>query len=569
MRMGSSRRLLSAFILAAASLLNLSLPGRAQTEPNSAKAVGGPRADAAAPKPSSPSAADPAKAILEHALDCERKYDWNAAISVYEDALEKWPSRSEFRHRLRLCEIHYRLNRRYQDQSFRNVLLGLNLEQSIQLVDEILERIELYYVEPVRHEPLLRRGIDNLEVALRDPSFIHAHLKGVSQDRLNEVRETLRNRRQRLLVPNRGEAERVVLDAYQLCRDRLGLAPAPVVLEFAFGACDALDDYTSYLTPDKLEDLYAMIDGNFVGLGVELKLDKDSLLILGVIKGGPAADVGVKTGERITQVNGQSIAGLSLDEAAARLQGESGTRLEITIQSRDGKSRKLALTRRAVDVESVPLARIVEPKSGVGYVQLTGFQKSSTNELQSAITRLQREGMRSLILDLRGNPGGLLNIAVEIADRFLDQGVIVTTRGRGTDQSGVYKAHGQAIWRMPTAVLVDHDSASASEILAGALKENRRAIVLGERSYGKGSVQSIYTLRTVPAGLKLTTAKFYSPLDRPYSEQGVSPDFPIRIAAKPKEGVSRFDQPELGDPSTDPVLEQAILIVRRELANQR
>ena len=141
--------------------------------------------------------------------------------------------------------------------------------------------------------------------------------------------------------------------------------------------------------------------------------------------------------------------------------------------------------------------------------------------------------MRVLVLDLRGNPGGLLNVAVEIAERFIDSGLIVSTRGRAQGQTqALFAASGRARWRMPLYVLVDHDSASASEILAGALQDHQRATILGARTYGKGSVQSIFSLRSAPAGLKLTTAKFYSPLNRPYSEQGVQPDIPITRALR-------------------------------------
>ncbi len=149
------------------------------------------------------------------------------------------------------------------------------------------------------------------------------------------------------------------------------------------------------------------------------------------------------------------------------------------------------------------------------------------------MTRLQRQGMRYLVLDLRGNPGGLLNVAVDIADRFVDQGVIVSTRGRAPGQTQVFRAKPDKPYTLPVAVLVDRDSASASEILAGALQELGRAVVIGDRSFGKGSVQSIFELRSVPAGLKLTTAKFYSPKNRPYSEQGVTPDVKATVVAKP------------------------------------
>ena len=358
-----------------------------------------------------------------------------------------------------------------------------------------------------------------------------------------------------------------------LAQQTLGLSAAPVVLEFAYGACDALDDYTSYLTPDKLDDLYAMIDGNFVGLGIELKLDVEGLRLVGVIRGGPAAEAGVKVGDQIIKVAGFAVRGLSLDEAASRLQGNEGTSVEITLLRADGSTRNLVLIRRHVEVESVAQARIVDPASGVGYVQLTGFQKSSAEELDRAITLLRRQGMRTLVLDLRGNPGGLLNVAVEIAERFVEQGVIVSTRGRAPGQSQVYQSQARSVWQLPLFVLIDHDSASASEILAGALKDHNRATLLGERSYGKGSVQSIFALHSAPAGLKLTTAKFYSPKNVPYSERGVEPDVPLRIVAKPVLNDSSSGSPtdlqqplvEFGDTSNDLVLNQAILYAKGKL----
>jgi carboxyl-terminal processing protease len=522
-------------------------------------------------EPAAAEAEDP-DAFLQQALELERQRNWSTAIERYQDAVERWPGRPEFSHRKRLCESHYRLGRRYQDQSFRKVLLQLPRAKALSVYDEVLERIELNYVDPVPFEPLVRRGYDNVEVALRDQGFLKTNQATTSTEQIAWLRQTLGARRASLTVPSRKAARDQVIAVCDLAQQSLGIAAAPIVLEFAYGACDALDDYTSYLTPDKLEDLYAMIDGNFVGLGIELKLDTEGLRLVGVIRGGPAWEAGVKVGDQIIRVAGTPVRGLSLDEAASRLQGTEGTSIEITLLRANGSTRNIVLVRRHVEVESVAQARIVDPAAGVGYVQLTGFQKSSTEELDRAIAGLRKQGMRALVLDLRGNPGGLLNVAVEIAERFVEQGVIVSTRGRAPGQSQVYQSQAQAkaVWQLPLFVLIDHDSASASEILAGALKDHRRATLLGERSYGKGSVQSIFALHSAPAGLKLTTAKFYSPNNRPYSEQGVEPDVPVRYMAKPvssdQPGQPRVDSHEplieFGDPLRDPVLGQAILYAK-------
>ncbi len=514
-----------------------------------------------------PAAKDPDE-VLRQALDLERQREWTAAIELYEDALEQWPGRADLRHRLRLCESHYRLGRRYQDQSFRDVLLQLSPDDALALYDEILERIQNHYVEPVAVAPLLRRGLDNMEVALRDPRFLQLNAPNSAPDRILWLRRTYQSRRAQVVANDREDAKRLIVACCEQARQAAEIRPSAVILEFAFGACDALpDDYSSYLTPDKLDDLYAQIDGNFVGLGVELKLDPEGLLLVNILRGGPASEAGLRPGDRITGVDGLSLKGMGLDESAGKLQGVEGSAVTIAVLHTDGSNQTFRLVRRSVEVQSVAEAKMVDPSTGIGYIQLTGFQKTSADELRSAVRTLQIQGMRGLILDLRGNPGGLLNMAVEIADLFLDQGVIVSTRGRAPDQSYTYKARVDGAWTMPLSVLIDHDSASASEILAGALRDHRRATIVGERSYGKGSVQSIFPLRAAPAGLKLTTAKFYSPQNRPYSEQGVEPDLEVHTAAKP-DGIA-LTPGVLGDPEKDSVLRTAILQARRQLTQGR
>lgn len=542
-----------------ALVAGLALDARAQVPAIEPPAAGSARAvgiDAA-------ESGDP-QSLYRRALDLEREHDWSGAIQVYQDALDQWPGRVEFRHRLRLCETHYKLGRRYQDRSFREVLLPLSRDQALSLYDEVLERIQLHYVEPVAIDPILRRGFDNLEVALRDPVFIRTHAGGVAPERLKWLREMLLRYRQQLQVADRTQARSLLLNVCDQVRSAAGIPASAVILEFAYGACDALDEYSAYLSPDRLDDLYSMIDGNFVGLGVELKLDPaGGLLLVNVLRGGPAFEAGLTPGDRIVEVDGQPLEHMDLDGAANRLQGPEGTSVRIVVRRSDGSSREYSLTRRPVEVESVAMAKIVDREAGIGYVQLIGFQKTSTAELQTAIAKLEREGMRYLVLDLRGNPGGLLNVSVEIAERFLEKGVIVSTRGRAAGQSQVYRASGRTLWRMPMTVLIDHDSASASEILAGALQDNHRAMVLGVQSYGKGSVQSIFPLRTVPAGLKLTTAKFYSPDDRPYSEQGVVPNTVIRTAARPAGEAEPLPSLSFGSPESDPVLRAAVEAARR------
>jgi carboxyl-terminal processing protease len=211
-----------------------------------------------------------------------------------------------------------------------------------------------------------------------------------------------------------------------------------------------------------------------------------------------------------------------------------GTPVVVEVQRAQGGSpRRLSLTRRAVVVKSIPVAKIIDRESGVGYIQMTSFQKSTVQELDAALNDLRQKGMRSLVWDLRGNPGGLLTAAVETLDRFISDGVLVSTRGRDPGQNSTYSAHRPGTWNMPLVLLIDGDSASASEIVAGAVKDHRRGTIVGRKSYGKWSVQEIHRVRG-NCGLRLTTAKFYSPQGHTLGKIGVRPDVELPDPEKPR-----------------------------------
>jgi carboxyl-terminal processing protease len=298
-----------------------------------------------------------------------------------------------------------------------------------------------------------------------------------------------------------------------------------------------LDQYSSYLTGNQLDEVFSQIEGNFVGLGIELKAEAQSLLIVNVIPGGPAAEAGILTNERIIEVDGRSTREISTDAAADMLKGSEFSYVEIVLQAPTGSERKLRVQRRLVDVPSVQDTKIVDTQNGVAYMKLTSFQKTTSRDVDAALWALHRQGMRSLIIDVRGNPGGLLNASVEVADKFLPSGVIVSTRGRSTREDFDYQAHDVGTWRVPLVVLIDGDSASASEIFAGAVHDHRRGTVVGQQSYGKGSVQGIFPLNRYKSGIRLTTSKFYSPSGQPISDRGVTPDVVVtpgttRVAAR-------------------------------------
>jgi carboxyl-terminal processing protease len=305
-----------------------------------------------------------------------------------------------------------------------------------------------------------------------------------------------------------------------------------------------------------MDEIFAQIEGNFVGLGVELKTEPAGLLVVNVIGGGPADLGGIRPGDRIVQVDDKTSAAVSPDQLADVLRGSEGSQVTVVLNDPQGMQRTLKLTRRRVEVPSVEDVRIVDPAAGVGYFKLTSFQKTTPRDVDVALWKLHEQGMRSLIIDLRGNPGGLLKAAVDVADKFVNEGLIVSTRGRSPREDFDHKGQLAGTWRVPLVILIDHDSASASEILAGAVRDHRRGTVVGEKSYGKGSVQGIFPLTVSHTGIRLTTAKWYTPSGQAISGQGIAPDIAVRSAAKPIPG-----QPALA-PSDDAILSAGMQTAR-------
>lgn len=248
---------------------------------------------------------------------------------------------------------------------------------------------------------------------------------------------------------------------------------------------------------------------------------------------------------------------MSTDEAANLLTGRSGSVVQLMIAGRSSPApRQVECRRREVKVDSIPLATIVDEEEGIGYIRMTGFQKSTPDEMEAALARLSAQGMRSLIWDLRGNPGGLLTAAVSVCDQFLAEGRIVSTKGRTPEQNLSYSATRIGTWDIPLVVLVDDHSASASEIVAGAMKDHQRATLVGRRSFGKWSVQTIYPVSWT-TGLRLTTAKFYSPNGHNWSMVGVEPDVEVDLPpeAPSRRGSTEFDL-------TDADLQAALKVLR-------
>jgi carboxyl-terminal processing protease len=343
----------------------------------------------------------------------------------------------------------------------------------------------------------------------------------------------------------------------------MGITGTAVVMEYIFGGCNALDEYSNFLTPDRYNDLFGSIQGELVGIGIEMKADKGrGMHLVNVLLDSPAERGGLLPDDYITAIDGRDCRDMTTDEAARFLRGTSGSRVTLTWDTPVGTQRSGEFVRQRVQIRSITRTMLLDPEQGIGYIRMEGFQDNTAAELDEALRSLERQGMRALIWDLRGNPGGLLETAAEVIDRFIDRGVLVSTRGRSPEQNQVFNAHGGPARSYPLALVVDENSASASEIVAGAIKDHRRGTIVGRTTYGKWSVQTIIHLPG-ETGLKLTTAKFYSPDNRNYSDTGLAPD----VAVPEPTGLRTtfYRSRTVDEISSDPDVAEALRVLQLRL----
>jgi carboxyl-terminal processing protease len=299
------------------------------------------------------------------------------------------------------------------------------------------------------------------------------------------------------------------------------------------GMLSSLDPHSAYLDPDMYRELQVETKGSFGGLGIEIAIKDGILTVIAPIEDTPAYRAGIKAGDKIVKINEESTKGLNLMECVKRLRGPKGTRVTITI-FREGftKTQEVSMVRDIIKIQSVKYKTL---EKGYGYLRISQFQEKTAADATKALEALQKEnpaGVRGLILDLRNDPGGLLDEAVAVSDLFLDNGVIVTIKGRNPEEKTVFNAHKEGtVPPWPMVVLVNQGSASASEIVAGALQDYGRAVIMGSRTFGKGSVQTVIPLDD-GSGIRLTTARYYTPKGRTIHEKGIQPDIPLPTVEK-------------------------------------
>jgi carboxyl-terminal processing protease len=482
---------------------------------------------------------EPLKILRDEALRLEKLGQWGEAADKYEKILQLDRSQADVRGRYQECLRRYFQVVRLRDSSYRKEVLSLKYHQALRLYEIVLYNLLNHTLDKdkVTAGMLFRKGLEEYLRALASAEFCTDHLNRTRPESTQDLRAALERQfgdRRTMTYEDAVEGVREVV--MKSVNHFPAINPTTVVMEFLCGACHALDEYTVYLTPRQLRELCDTLKGKYVGIGIRLRVDQNKIVVAEVLPDSPAGEAvpALAVDDHIVQIDQKSTANLTPEAAMELLEGENGSQVELVVASARFGHRIVNLRRRALFVPSV--SHEIRP-SGFGYLRIHCFQESTLEEFDNRLADLMRANCKGLILDLRGNPGGLLDVAIEVAKRFLSSGIIVTTQYQ--ELKSIVESRNPDALTLPVVVLVDSDTASAAEVLAGALKENKRVRVVGQTTYGKGCSQGLLKLPAegalrspavaVPGGgptggIRITIARFYSPTGQPYTGKGVEPD---------------------------------------------
>jgi len=423
---------------------------------------------------------------------------------------------------------------RYENPATVRAIRAVSRSQALQLFSEVSRRIDERSFEPTSYDVRVRRGLRDLAIAMDNDTFLDGLGLTRNSFQLDGYRNTLGRLADTGPFRDFEDARSVLIHLMDEAQTVPGLTAGIVGFEFVNASIDTLDKFSGLEPADPALRSRAGIakpgsnglEEQIVGIGVEVREHADGLIVVRPLRGGPAEEAGIATGDIIVSVDGRDLRGMKLASSVDSLKGPAGSTMRVRTFREGLGERSHVLIRRSVRVWTVNDTKILTGTE-TGFFNLSRFSENSTAEVDQALETLYDKGMKSLIIDLRGNPGGLLTTCVEITDRFVPCGTIVSTNGRLSSDNMIQEARYTKTWRVPLVVLIDGDSASASEIFAAAIQENSRGLIVGSRSYGKGSVQSHFPLTSIEGELRLTTALFYSPKGHPMSGRGVIPDVEV------------------------------------------
>jgi carboxyl-terminal processing protease len=482
-------------------------------------------------------AVDKAEDLRRQAREAEQQGDWLKACWRYEDILRRDRGNKEAREAYHRCLRRHQVTLRHNDRGYRDALAALTPSDALAVYEQVLTAVRPAFVDRKKSDygTLFKHGVNELLFALEDESFLREQLSGVPREAIQAFRAYLLGRAERRLTST-GEA-REQINAVLAAAYREGLPDhsafaVAVTLEFASGACSGLDEYTLFFNPSQYGDLMASWRGKYAGVGAELTAVDGQVYVSRVYPSSPAADAQLPVNTRLRRIDGLEVANLPAYYAAERLRGEVGTPVELVVVGPDEMEVTYKLVRRPVAVGTVEayLVGAMNEATDIGYMRISSFQESTPQEVREGLARLQTDGIKALVVDLRGNPGGSFKSAVEVSELFLPEGsVVVLTQGTVKDFNQPFRVGSMNPFALPMVVLVDPETASAAEVLAGGLKQHGRARLIGQTTFGKGTIQVLIPLDKrpldkAPGGIRITVARFFWPGRSPDGGRGIVPD---------------------------------------------
>jgi len=476
--------------------------------------------------------------LLRQAETCEKNRLWMHALDLYAQVMRHDRAAAvKTRHRYLVCLRRLQQHRRHLDPTYIEQVHAISPAKALETYREVLSRLHADYfsADQVTFSKLFRDGMADLRAALEEEAFWQSFGPSTSIPSARELFPLLG------LPIDEERLDRLdnVLKAAQMLAGRIheksGLAPSALLLELACGACTGLDEYSTYLTPGELHDVCSSWRGDLPSVEPDLTGGQNGRSITGAVSRFSA--LGAQPGDRFAGLGQYRWKDLRLPISDLLPEKPTSTDLRLA-RIADANSKNTTSSRFSAPSPSVSMGQLLDDKLGIAYLRILAFQETTLEELDAAIRQLQASGMKSLILDLRGNPGGLFDVAIQIAGRFLSSGLIVSTHGQLREFNQYYYAGGLNVLTVPIVVLVDSETASSAEMLAGALKENQRATLLGQTTFGKGCLQMVQRLTGAASGIRISVAKFYSPQGHAYSVTGLTPDITLSSA----EATSAIEQ---------------------------